>query len=196
MPLHSERDAVKDKIRKSYFGLLITLLIFLSSGCATLSGSDPGARTPGTIIDDVAIQNLAMRQIRQSDERFRSANLTIASYNGHVLLAGQVSSADLKEKAQDIINRLEHVQSVHNELTVEGSTALLARTNDAWLTSKVKAKLVTDRAVSADRIKVVTENGVVYLMGIVPRAQADEAVRVVSTVGGVQKIVKVFDYLD
>jgi osmotically-inducible protein OsmY len=79
---------------------------------------------------------------------------------------------------------------------VEGSTSLLARTNDAWLTSKVKAKLVADRVVAADRIKVITENGVVYLMGIVPRKQAEEAVRVTSTVGGVQKIVKVFDYLD
>jgi osmotically-inducible protein OsmY len=183
---------VKKEIGISGFALLLLAI----AGCATLSGSDPGARTPGTIIDDLAIQTLALRQIRQSDARFRGANLTIASHNGHVLLAGQVASDELRQRAQDVVNRLEHVRSVHNELSVEGSTSLLARTNDAWLTSKVKAKLVADRVVAADRIKVITENGVVYLMGIVPRKQAEEAVRVTSTVGGVQKIVKVFDYLD
>jgi osmotically-inducible protein OsmY len=81
-------------------------------------------------------------------------------------------------------------------LTVEGSTSLLARTNDRWLTSKVKAKLLAERGIGTDGVKVITENGVVYLMGIVTRHQADEAVRVAGTIGGVQQIVKIFDYLD
>jgi osmotically-inducible protein OsmY len=178
----------------SLIGVLLLSVAGLH-GCGSVRG-DPNARTPGVVFDDIAIQTLALRQIVRSDPAFRGANLTIASHNGHVLLAGQVANETLKQQAHDVVAGLDHVQSVHNVLTVEGSTSLLARTNDRWLTSKVKAKLLAERGIGTDGVKVITENGVVYLMGIVTRHQADEAVRVAGTIGGVQQIVKIFDYLD
>ncbi len=183
-------------LRALQFFVLGCAALFLMFGCAPISGDQPGPRTPGTIIDDIAVQNLAKRQISQADRRFRTANVSVISHNGHVLIIGQVGSDDLKRQAEEVVNGLAHVRSVHNELTVGGTISLLARTNDSWLTSKVKTKLIADSAVPADRVKVITENGVVYLMGRITREQADEAVRVVSTTGGVQKIVKVIEYID
>jgi osmotically-inducible protein OsmY len=183
------------KQRKRISAVLLITIVALLAGCAPLS-NDPSTRTAGRVFDDIAVQTLALHHIRRADPGFRRANLTIASHNGHVLLAGQVRSDALRAKAEDVVRALDPVKSVHNELTVSGTSGMLTRTNDRWLTSKVNAKLIADRDVSADRILVVSENGVVYLMGIVTRKQADEAVRVTSSVGGVQRIVKVFEYLD
>ena len=83
-----------------------------------------------------------------------------------------------------------------NEIEVGGPISYVARTNDTWLTGKVKTKLAADERVNANRVKVVTENGVVYLLGLLPRQQANDTVAIARSVYGVQKIVKVFEYLD
>ncbi len=176
--------------------ILLLIGLVLPAGCATLSGADPGARTPGTLIDDMAVQNLAMRKLRLADERLARANINILSHNGHVLLTGQVPDAGSKVLAQQLVAEMAHVEVVHNELQVAPPTSLATRTNDALLSTRIKTQLLAQRGVPGDRIKVVTEDGVVYLVGIVPRRQADQAVQVTSTVHGVRKIVKVFQYLD
>ena len=120
----------------------------------------------------------------------------MVSYNGLILLAGQVATAELKEQAATVAQEVNRVRKVHNELSIGGPISLVARTNDAWLTGKVKSRLVASKEAQGLKVKVVTENGVVYLMGLVTRAQADAVVTVTANVYGVQKIVKVFEYLD
>ena len=168
----------------------------LITGCATITGDDPGARTPGAIIDDEFIERIAHREISKADERLKAGNVDVISFNGIVLLTGQVESEELKAKAQSIVEGIRKARKVHNEIEIGGPTSMVARTNDSWLTTKVKLKLVNNKDVDADRVKVVTVDGVVYLMGLVPRGQAELAVDVSRSVFGVQKIVKVFEYVD
>jgi osmotically-inducible protein OsmY len=172
--------------------LMITLTVL--SGCAALS-SDPHTRTPGIVLDDQVIESMVKREIWNSDPAFTNANLVAVSFNGVLLLAGQVETEALRAQAETIAKGLERVRRVHNELEVGAPTSMVARANDSYITTKVKAKMLTDAEVAARNIKVVTENGVVYLLGMLDRGEADRAVEAVRTVFGVQKIVKVFEYI-
>ena len=91
---------------------------------------------------------------------------------------------------------MQRVKKVHNELQVMDPITLLAISNDALLTTKIKAQMLTDNAIPGSRIKVVTDNGIVYLMGLLTQAEATRAANLVQGVSGVQKIVKVFEYID
>src|SRR5690606_32991123 len=101
-------------------------------------GNDPRVRTPGTMIDDQVIETMVKRQIWNSDPGFDSSHLVAVSYNGVLLLAGQVESEELRRKAEEIARSLDKVRKVHNELQVGGPISMVARANDAWLTTKVK----------------------------------------------------------
>jgi len=120
----------------------------------------------------------------------------VTSFNGIVLLAGQTPRADLKQLAEQTASQVQKVKKVNNELQVTGPSSMLARSNDAWLTSKIKTEMLTDSTIPGSRIKVVTENGIVYLLGLLTQAEATRATNLVQGVGGVQKIVKLFEYID
>ena len=173
---------------------LVLIGLTLLCGCTTLS-SDPRSRTTGAYIDDGVIESLVEREVYASDESFESAHLVVVSYNGVVLLAGQVHSEALRQKAGQVAGRIDKVRRVQNELEVGGTTSVLTRTSDAWITSKVKTRLMADEQIQGTRVKVLTENGVVYLMGLIPREEGDRAAEIARRVYGVQKIVKVFEYL-
>ena len=173
-------------------GLLVVLAL---SACASFS-DDPRVRTPGAQIDDEVLEKVIEREIRQADPELQASHLVVTSYRGMVLLIGQVSTEALKMKAQTVTQGIAKVREVHNELNVGGPTSHVARSNDRWLTTKVKTRLIAAEDVPGRKMKVQTENGVVYLIGTLTRAEADAAVRVASEVFGVQKIVRIFDYLD
>ena len=158
--------------------------------------SDPRIRTPGTIFDDEMLERIVNRDIRRADTGYKSAHLVVVSYNGIVLLAGQVGSDALSSKAQTLATNIAKVRRVHNALEVGGPISYVARSNDSWLTTKVKSKLAASKRTDASRVKVVTENGVVYLLGLITREQSESVVQIARSVYGVQKIVKVFEYLD
>ncbi len=174
---------------------VLCLATAVSSGCGTLT-NDPRARTPGTILDDEVLENLVAREIRKADAGFKGSHLVVVSYNGVVLLVGQIAEDRLLPVATDTASKVAKVRRVHNELEVSAPISMVARSNDSWLTTKVKSRLVAAKTVPGTKIKVVTENGVVYLLGLVSREAADNAVEIARTVYGVQKIVKVFEYLD
>lgn len=184
---------------KKYHAIVLPALLlaqlFTLGGCAAFS-SDPRVRTPGTIFDDQVIESMVKREIKNSDAGFDTAHLVTVSYNGIVLLAGQVESESLKVQAQQAAERIGKARRIHNELEVSGPISYAARTADSWLTTKVKVRLLASKQTQASKVKVVTENGVVYLMGLLPREQADGAVEIARSVYGVQKIVKVFEYLE
>ena len=125
-----------------------------------------------------------------------NSHVNVTSYNRIVLLTGEVASAGAREEAERIARGVENVRGVINELQVAGNSSLTARSNDSFITSKVKARFVDAQRFNPLQVKVVTESNVVYLLGLVKRAEADEASKIASTTGGVQKVVRVFEYLD
>lgn len=195
-PASHNRTASTGRRASTRAGSMLALLIAstLISGCVL--SNNPNTRTPGQAFDDEVIERVVRQTIRESDEGFKGTRLNVVSYNGVVLLAGQVPSEALKTQAEQAARTVGKARRVHNELEVRGPTSHVARTNDAWLTSKVKSRLLATRGVPGSRVKVETENGVVYLMGLVTPVEADSAAAAAQKVFGVQKIVKVFEYVE
>lgn len=184
-------QSVATHLRLLIFMLVITAL----AGCAS-SQPDPGKRTSGQFIDDNVLERRALVAVRNHNESLERANLVVVSFNGAVLLAGQVSSEDDKRTAGRMVDEMRGVRRVYNELEVAGNTSLLTRSGDTWVTSKVKTQLLTEEAVRGLHIKVVTENGVTYLMGLVTREEADMATDIARNTGGVRQVVRLFEYVD
>lgn len=142
------------------------------------------------------VESRASSNIKSVNEQLSKANIEVTSFNGVVLLTGQVPSEDAKRQAEEAIDGVRNVRKVHNELEVAGPTSIPSRLNDSYLSTKVKTALLTDGDAEGSRTKVVTENGVVYLMGLLTRDEADAAVQRAREVFGVQKIVKMFEYIN
>jgi osmotically-inducible protein OsmY len=158
---------------------------------------DRGTRTFGSKIDDSLIETkVAVNIAKASPDLDNNSHIVVTSFNGVVLLAGQTPRADLKQLAEQTASQVQKVKKVNNELQVIAPSSMLARSNDAWLTSKIKTEMLTDSAIPGSRIKVVTENGIVYLLGLLTQAEATRATNLVQGVSGVQKIVKLFEYID
>jgi osmotically-inducible protein OsmY len=150
-------------------------------------------RTSGVYVEDENIELKSTKSIH--DTLGEAAHVNITSFKGNVLLTGEVPDENAKTKAGDIVTATESVRSVTNELTIGPKTSISSRTNDAYLTSKVKAQFVTENRFQANYVKVVTENSVVYLMGSVSQKEAEDAVEIARNTSGVTKVVKVFEYL-
>lgn len=156
-----------------------------------------GTRTIGSTIDDSLIETKAAVNIAKAHPDLdQASHIVVASYNGVVLLAGQTPRAELKQLAEQAASSLQRVKRVHNEVQVLKPSSGLARSNDSWLTTKIKAQMLADASVPGSRIKVITENGIVYLLGLVTRQEGNRATSVVQGVSGVQRIVKLFEYID
>ncbi|AMK32739.1 BON domain-containing protein [Pseudomonas mosselii] len=186
-------------------GLMALTLCLGVSGCSSVLTStrnspiedDRGTRTIGSKIDDSLIETKVSVNIAKANpELDKGSHIVVSSYNGVVLLAGQTPRADLKSLAEQTAGQVQRVKKVHNELQVMQPSSILARNNDAWLTTKIKTQMLTDESVPSSRIKVITENGIVYLLGLVRQQEANAATNVVQGVSGVQKIVKLFEYID
>jgi osmotically-inducible protein OsmY len=170
----------------------VPLLVGAGVGTGVMVAED--RRTSATILEDQTIEIKASNRIKeQYSDQIR---ISVTSYNRFVLLVGQVPSEQIKGDVEALVLEVPNVRNVQNELVISGSSSLMARSNDGLLTSRVKGRLVQNDNVSANHIKVVTESGTVYLMGLVTRAEAEAAAAVAATTGGVQRVVKVFEYLD
>lgn len=187
---------------RNLFGLLIVAALPLLGGCiaAAVGGAAAGGvlvaedrRTIGTITED---QGIELKTSSRLDDRLRSAHLNATSFNRVVLLTGEVPNAAARDEAERITRSIENVRGVYNELQVAGNSSLTSRSNDSFITSKVKARFVDAQKFNAVHVKVVTENSTVFLLGMVRRAEADAATEVARTTGGVQKVVRLFEYLD
>ncbi|WP_210396728.1 BON domain-containing protein [Motiliproteus sediminis] len=184
--------------------VLTLSLSLLLGGCATVIDAtsespieeNPTSRTTGSFIDDEIIETKSLVNLNKVSEQLKNAHLSVVSYNGVVLLAGQVATEQARQLAEKTVREVRKVRVVHNELTVSGPTSAIVRTNDAWLTTKLKTKMLAEKNLDSGSIKVVTENGVVYLLGLVRRIDADHAVAVARGTSGVQKVVKMFEYVD
>lgn len=183
--------------------IVSVLLSFFLTGCTTTLTAlnnnsiqqDDSSRSWGAWIDDQIIETVASVNINKADPRFSTSHIVIISHNGAVLIAGQTGSKTLKNLAGDTVKAVLKVRKVYNELEVSGPTTLLVRSSDSWITAKIKARMVAEKNYPLDNVKVITENGTVYLMGLVTPEQATTTVNIVKQAYGVQKIIKVFEYL-
>jgi osmotically-inducible protein OsmY len=182
--------------------LLLALVSGALQGCVPAVAVGVGAgvmiaqdrRTSETYFDDQKIETRAAELIDRQIDSVRHINVT--SFDYHVLISGEVPDEDTKAQAEKIVSGIEMVRGVNNELVVSPTSSLASRSNDALITSNVKLRFVNSKDFNADHIKVVTENGTVYLMGLVKHTEADAAAEVASTTQGVQRVVRMFEYLD
>ena len=184
--------------------IIIALLvsISLSQGCAFMAGAAGGAaigndeRTTATMLEDETIENEATRLIYQDKALEKKIHVNVTSYNHIMLLTGEVVSKAVRDNVIETVRHVKNVRRVHNELTISDLASFKSRSNDTWITSRIKTQMLGTRFLKASRIKVVTENGSVYLMGLVPPEQADMAAEIARNIPGVKRVVKLFEYLD
>ena len=157
----------------------------------TMVASD--RRTSGAQLEDQGIEIRASSRIRE--QIGSGVHINVTSYNRQVLLTGEVTKAQEKQLAEQILIRVENVRSVVNELATAPNSSMSDRANDALISGKVKASMVDSRDVFANAFKVVTERGTVYLMGRVTQRKATRAVEIARGVSGVQKIIRVFEII-
>ena len=150
-------------------------------------------RTSGAQLDDEGIE---VRIVNRLHEAFGDrVHVNATSYNRQVLLTGEVGSAYDKQRVEQIVSRVDNVRAVVNELAVIGGSSFTQRSGDSVITGRVKAALLDAPDISGNAFKVVTERGAVYLMGRVTKREAERATEVVRGVGGVQKVVRVFEII-
>ena len=179
------------------------LAVFMLEGCveavivggAAATGAFVVAdrRQPEIVAGDERVGLTALSRVRN---RFGDkVHFNVTSYNYNVLLTGEVPDAQTKAEIEKIVMQIAQVKGVVNELQVAGRSTLGARGNDTYLTGRVKAAFVAENKFAANHVKVVTEAGVVYLLGLVTRKEADDATAIARSISGVGKVVRVFEYL-
>lgn len=189
-------------IRARLIMLLFAGIVISAQGCAgmvvagtaTAGAMANDSRTTGAYVDDEVIEWKIFDVLGQDEQIRNQAHLNATSYNGIVLLTGEIPNEEMRLKVDEKIKGVEGVKQLHDETTIAAPSSLMSRSGDTWITSKVKTALFTEDTGVGSRTKVVTDKGVVYLMGIVSEQEADKLTDIARRVGGVQKVVKVFEY--
>ncbi|HHF6623144.1 division/outer membrane stress-associated lipid-binding lipoprotein [Haemophilus influenzae] len=183
--------------------ILLGATIFLQGCVAAVIGggavaakvaTDP--RTTGTQIDDETLEFKVENAVEKDAQIKAEGRVNAVSYNGRVLLIGQVPNSDVKDTATALAKGVKGVNEVYNELTVSPKISFAQISKDSWLTTQVKSKMFVDGRVKATDVKVISENGEVFLLGNVTQSQANVAADIASKISGVKKVIKVFKYLD
>jgi len=179
---------------------LIALACIASSGCVPLVvGAAVGGtalvatdrRSVGAQADDEAIE---LKYAQSRSNRFGDAvHINVTSFNGVVLLTGEVPDAATKAALAELARTTDRVRRVQDEIAVRPPSPMSERTNDTYITSKVKARFVEQNKFSATHVKVVTERGIVYLMGLVRPDEAEAAAQIAASTSGVVRVVKIFE---
>ena len=182
--------------------IIAALAPFLQSCIPLIIGAGVGAgvmmaedrRSSGTVLEDQTIEIKAGNRI--TEKYGEQVNINVTSFNRFVLLSGQAPTDEIKQDVSVLVLEVPNVRNIQNEIAVAGISSKTSRASDALLTSRVKGRLAQNKEVSANNVKVVSENGTVFLMGLVTRAEAETASQTAATTSGAQRVVKVFEYLD
>ncbi len=186
---------------------ILTLIAILAlQGCTTalVIGITGGAisaslihdrRTIGTIIDDQGIELKTSYALFNNKEIYYQSHINITSFNGVVLITGETLTNKMKHKISDEVRAIPKIRQIYNELIIGAPSALTARSSDAWITSKVKAKITVAHDINSLHVKVVTEQGIVYLMGILTHDETNQVINIVTKSAGVQRVIKIFEYV-
>lgn len=163
-------------------------------GAATVVAMAEDRRSSGVFVDDENIENRALLKVKT---RFNDqVHVNITSYNRQVLISGEAVSEAVKRGVEEEVATVAGIKRIYNELVVGPQAGVIAVSNDARLTTIVKTRFLEANRFQANHVKVVTEAGVVFLMGIVKRSEADAAAQLASTTRGVSRVVRLFEYLD
>jgi osmotically-inducible protein OsmY len=185
--------------------LLATLMLGLLTGCATVidsTTSEPisdnrGSRTAGQFIDDETAEIAIAVNLKKASPELKVSNINVKVYNGVVLVAGQVPSEDARQIAEKVTAQHRGVVRVINQLEIAGKATTISEINDLTISTQVKALVLKDLGRNVyQRTLITTENSIVYVMGFVSKTEATALENVVSSVRGVKRIVRVFEYID
>jgi len=178
--------------------------VTLAQGCApvVVAGGATAAvaanerRTLGSFVDDESIEIKARKALNDERDFGDDVHINITSVNGIVLLTGETTTEDKRDRAMALIREIPGIRRIVSEVRVAEPRAFAYTTHDSWITSKVKAEMLGVKDLPSSQIKVVTENSVVYLMGLVTQKEGEAAAEAARTVGGITRVVKLFEYLD
>lgn len=182
----------------------LVLMLALASGCAGVAVGGVAAgglamhdrRTVGAIVDDAGIELKIAAVIRADDTLAARTHVKADSVNGIVLLTGEAATPDLRDRVLAAVREIQGVRRIVNEMRIEEPSDFARRSRDAWLSGKAKARLVATQNIDATRVHVTTTDRAVYLMGLVSQTEGDIATEAVRTLAGVDRVVKLFEYLD
>jgi osmotically-inducible protein OsmY len=185
--------------------IFLALIVSALQGCVAVVATTAAGgvlvaedrRTNAAMLEDESLELKTQRRISEKFDQYRDTiHTNITSYNRNLLITGEVPSEEVKDGIGKILKETDNVRNVTNELANAAPTSIGSRSNDTLITSKVKSRFIEARKFQANWVKVVTENKVVYLMGIVNHKEAADAADIAATTGGVEKVVKVFEYTD
>lgn len=177
------------------FGGLSLCLLLTVQGCISTQAKTD-TRSPGERLDDVVITRSVKKEIFGELGQLRDERVRVSVYQRIVLLTGQLSTAERKQLASNAAYRVENVRIVQNEILTEPVRTVIGRTSDSVLSMLARSKLAENDKVANDRMEIVVDKGTIYLIGVVTRDEGSAAAEAVRYIRGVQKVVKVFDYLD
>jgi osmotically-inducible protein OsmY len=193
---------------------ILTLLITLCSsvllqGCVPLlifGGVAVGGVVTGVVIydhrdtktmmDDHEISYQAESKLNANDEIKNKTHISVSVFNRVVLLVGQSPTPQLKQIAENLVKPIPKIKLFHSEITVENPISSTRRAQDSWITTKIKSTLLAQKGLSTTQVKIITENGVVYIMGLGNRQQIDVITEKVRQTDGVKKVVKLVEYIN
>ena len=175
--------------------IICFFVVIFFFGCTTKG--DLAGRSVGTKIDDRFLEGLIKRELTKKKSLLKGSNINVTVFDSRVLLTGQVPNRRVSELAEDVAISLSEVkkEDISNHVKIMGPISLVSRSNDRWLTTKVRARLLSSKDASGSSLRVTCENGTVFLMGRVTQEESELITSLVSKVFGVEKIVKVFTYL-
>lgn len=189
---------------KTPFLLISLISLSLLSGCAAVvvGGATTGVaiahdrRSTGTVIDDQTIELKALKIMYSNALIRRNSHINVTCYNGLLLLTGEAPTDSLRQTIVQSIRVIPGIKKIHQAITIAAPSALVSRTSDAYVTSKVKVSLFNLNHISGfdpTRVKVTTEDGVVYLLGLLKPHEISPVVDTIRRVGGVQRVVQLFE---
>ncbi|MGE6106923.1 division/outer membrane stress-associated lipid-binding lipoprotein [Aeromonas sobria] len=180
---------------------LVTGTLLLQGCAAVLVGGAAGTatsagdrRTLSTQWDDQAIELKAANLLADNKALSAASKISVYSNNGRVLLVGQTPTDAYKLAAGQTVGRIEGARHVYNELRLGKPVSIATRSNDSWITSKVRADMLATKNFDSTKVKVVTENGEVFLIGLVTRKEGEQSVEIARHVSGVTRVIKAFEY--
>ena len=183
-----------------FIGILCFTVLITGCGAVVVGGAAAGGAAVGSdsrgasdIVYDNSISQQAQMRLASNPDLQDKTHIAASSYNGMLLLTGQTPTPEQRTEAVDTVKNVPGVKMIYDEITIGQPTPMKVRSNDAWLTTKVKSKLLGTKNLKSGSIKVITEDSTVYLLGIVPPSQANLAANSASQVDGVKKVVKLFE---
>jgi len=170
--------------------------VVVGGAVATTAGVAHDRRTTGSVVEDTAITRRVNSALHADQELHDNSHINVEVFNGWVLLSGEAPTEALRARAGELARAQDKVRRVFNEVTIAAPSSAMTRSSDTWITTKVKTWLLGRSDTEGTRVKVVTENGVVYLMGLVTREEAERISEVAADISGVQRVVRLFELVN